>query len=154
MQLDCSFYHYLATKGRWWDSTWGGLLHVLISFIGRYEPLYCCLGTTKECAALYGKLPQRVYDEILRGVAILDAEFGPERDYFECGGYALIADTKENLHCARKVFDDRFHSCEWATKMGNSGYVSALYLLNNEVSVVLYIKESLANNDILENLED
>ena len=116
--------------------------------------MYCCVGTTKECVALCGKLPQRVYEEILRGVAVLDAEFGPERDYFESGGYALIADTKEDLHWARKVFDDRMYSCEWSTHLGTSGYVSALYLLNNEVSVVLYTKESFANNDILENLED
>lgn len=116
--------------------------------------MYCCVGTTKECVALRGRLPQRVYEEVLRGVAVLDSEFGPERDYFETGGYALIADTKEDLYWARKVFDDRYHYCEWSTRLGNSGYVSALYLLNNEVSVVLYTKESLANKDILENLED
>ena len=116
--------------------------------------MYCCVGTTKECATLYGRLPQRVYEEVLRGIALLCCEFGENRDYFESGGYSLIADTKEDLHWSRKVFDDRLHSCEWATRLGDSGYVSALYLLSNEVSVVLYTKESLANNDILENLED
>ena len=116
--------------------------------------MYCCVGTTKECAALCGRLPQRVYDEVLRGVALLCCEFGENRDYFESGGYSLIADTKEDLYWSRKVFDDRLHSCEWATRLGNSGYVSALYLLSNEVSVMLYTKESLANDDILENWED
>ena len=116
--------------------------------------MYCCLGTTKECAALYGRLPQRVYDEVLRGVAVLDCEYGIDRDYFASGGYSLIATTEEDLYWARKTFDDRTHFCEWATKLGDSGYVSALYLLSNEVSVVLYTKENLANKDILENLED
>ena len=116
--------------------------------------MYCCVGTTKECAVLEGRLPQRVLGEILRGLAVLDAECGVDRDYFESGGYSLIADTKEDLHWARKVFDDRFHSCEWSTRLGDSGYVSALYLLSNEVSVMLYTKECLANKDILENLED
>lgn len=116
--------------------------------------MYCCLGTTKECVALYGYLPQRVIDEVLRGLAVLDAEYGTERNYFESGGYSLVADTKEDLYWTRKVFDDRIHSCEWATRLGSSGYCSALYLLTNEFSVMLYIPIALANNDILENMED
>ena len=115
--------------------------------------MYCCLGTTKECVALEGQLPQRVYEEILRGVAVLDAEFGLERNYLDLGGFSLIADTGEDLRIARDLFDDRWHYCEWATRLGDTGYVSALYLLNNEFSVMLYTKESLANEDILENLE-
>lgn len=116
--------------------------------------MYCCLGTTKECAALEGQLPQRVYEEILRGVAVLDAEYGSERNYLDVGGFSLIADTEKDLCKSRDLFDDRWHYCEWATRLGDSGYVSVLYLLNNEFSVMLYTKESLANEDILENLED
>ena len=116
--------------------------------------MYYCLGTTKECAALYAQLPQRVADEVLRGIAVLDCEYGPERDYLSVGGFSVIADTEKDLCKARELFDDRWHYCEWATKLGDSGYVSALYLLSNEFSVMLYTKESLANEDILENLED
>lgn len=116
--------------------------------------MYCCLGTTKECAALYGYLPQRVIGEVLRGLAVLDAEYGTQRNYFESGGYSLIADTKEDLYWIRKVFDDRRHFCEWATKLGDSGFCSALYLLSNEFSVMLYVPITLANNDILENMEE
>lgn len=116
--------------------------------------MFCCFGTVKECAVLYGKIPQRVYDEVLRGITVLDAEYAPTRDYFEIGGYSLIADTKKDLFRARQIFDDSVHSCEWATRLGDSGYISALYLLNNDLSVMLYIPIALANNDILENLED
>lgn len=114
--------------------------------------MYCCVGTTKECEALYGKLPQRVYEEVLRGIVVLCSEYSETRDYFAVGGYSLIADSEEDLRWARRVFDDRTHFCEWSTRLGDSGYVSALYLLSNELSVVLYTKESLANNDIIENL--
>ena len=115
--------------------------------------MYCCLGTTKECAALEGHLPQRVWEEILRGLVVIDSEFGPERDYLNVGGFSLIADTEEDLRRARDLFDDRWHYCEWATRLGDTGYVSALYLLSNEFSIMLYTKESLANEDILESLE-
>lgn len=116
--------------------------------------MYCCLGTTKECASLCGQLPQRVYDEILRGVAVLDSEFGVDRNYLDVGGFSLIADTEDDLCKARELFDDRWHYCEWATRLGDTGYISALYLLDNERSVILYTKEGLACKDILENLED
>jgi len=116
--------------------------------------LYCCLGTTKECEALYGYLPQKVLGEILRGLAVLEAEHGTRRDYFSCGGYSLVADTEDDLYWARKIFDDRLHKCEWSTKLSDSGFCSALYLLSNEFSVMLYIPIALANNDILENMEE
>jgi len=84
----------------------------------------------------------------------LEAEHGLERNYFESGGYSLVVDTIDDLYWARKVFDDRLHKCEWATKLGASGFCSALYLLSNEFSVMLYIPITLANNDILENMEE
>ena len=116
--------------------------------------MYCCLGTTRECAVLNGYFPQQVIGEILRGVAVLESEMGEDRNYFVEGGYSLIADTEEDLCKAREIFDDRLHYCEWATKIGNTGFCSALYLLSNECSVMLYIPISLANKDILENMED
>ena len=116
--------------------------------------MYYCIGTAKECESLRGKLPENVYTELLRGHVMLDSWHGPSRNYLEVGGFSLIADTEKDLCKARELFDDRWHYCEWATKLADSGYVSALYLLSNEFSVMLYTKESLANEDILENLED
>ena len=107
--------------------------------------LYCCLSTTKECEALYGYLPDRVYGELFRGLVVLEAE--------ELTGYSLLADSAADLELARQIFDERTHKCEWATSIGD-GFCSALYLLTNESSFMLYIPISLANNDILENLED
>ena len=107
--------------------------------------MYCCLSTTKECTALYGYLPDSVYGELFRGLAVLEVE--------DIEGYSLLADSKADLELARQVFDDRNHKCEWATKISQSNYCSALYLLTNESSVMLYMPISLANNDILENLE-
>ena len=39
-------------------------------------------------------------------------------------------------------------TCEWATRLGDSGYLSALYILDNEFSVVLYMPISLAPDNI------
>ena len=116
--------------------------------------MYCCLGTTRECDVLNGYLPQQVIDEIVRGVAVLCAEMGEDRNYLVEGGFSLIADTEDDLSKVREIFDDRLHYCEWATRISNTQFCSALYLLSNECSVMLYIPISLANKDILENMED
>lgn len=108
--------------------------------------MYGLLTTVEECRALEGQLPQRVYAEVLRGLAVLDPD--------DTGSFSLVADTEEDLVTARDTFDERTHWCEWSTRLGNSGYVSALYLWDNERSIILYTKENLACKDILENLED
>lgn len=116
--------------------------------------MYCFLGTTQECEALYGQLPEVVIGELVRGLAVIECEYGLERDIFASGGYSIVADTEDDLDWARRVFDDRRHKCEWSTKLPDSNFCSALYLLSNEFSVMLYIPIALANNDILENMEE
>lgn len=116
--------------------------------------MYCILGTVKECEALRGRLPQRVYDEVLRGVAVLDCEFGSDRNYFAIGGFSVIGETEDDLLQVLEVFNFQAHRCEWSTQLGNSGFCSALYLLDNERSVMLYLPTACANKDIIENLED
>ena len=114
------------------------------------------IGTTKEVSKLEGHLPHQLIGEICRGVVVLDAEYGEERDYFKEGGYSLIVETMEDLQQAKDRFEPNRHLCEWATTIGNTGFCSALYILNNEFTILLYLPLELARsiNDIIDNLED
>lgn len=112
------------------------------------------IGTAKEVSMLEGHLPHQLIGEICRGVVVLDAEYGEDRDYFQQGGFSLIAETADDLQRAEERFSPDQHLCEWATKIGNTGFASALYILNNEFTVMLYLPIAIANTDILENLED
>lgn len=112
------------------------------------------IGTTKEVSMLEGHLPRQLLGEICRGVVVLDAEYGEDREYFKEGGYSLIVETTEDLQQAKDRFDPNQHLCEWATKIGNTGFASALYILDNEFTIMLYLPIAIANKDILENLED
>ena len=87
------------------------------------------IGTTKEVSKLEGHLPSRLIDEVCRGVVVLDAEMGENRDYYVEGGYSLIAQTAEDLQMAKERFDPTQNLCEWATRIYDTGYVSALYIL-------------------------
>ena len=114
------------------------------------------IGTTNEVSQLEDHLPRQLVGEICRGVAVLEAEFSQQRDYFREGGFSLLAETLEDLQQAKERFNPSQNLCEWATRIGNTGYVSALYILNNEFTVLLYLPLELAStiNDIIENLED
>lgn len=112
------------------------------------------VGTTKEVSMLEGHLPSRLVSEVCRSVVVLDAEYSEHRDYFREGGFSLIVETAEDLQHAKERFDPNQHLCEWATKIGNTGFASALYILDNEFTIMLYLPIAIANKDILENLED
>lgn len=111
------------------------------------------IGTKTEIPALQGRIPERVIREVLRGVSILDAEYGEERNYFVDGGYSLIANTIEDVdQSLTRIGKTRL--CEWVTKLGDSGWASALYLLNDDFSVVLYAPTSVMPTHLLQELEE
>ena len=108
------------------------------------------IGTKAELVSLPIELPERVMSELLRGVCILDCEYGP-RDYTLIGGCSLIAETKADVEEALSGING---PCEWATRIGNTGYFSALYILTDDFSVMLYAPIEAATNSILKELED
>ena len=113
------------------------------------------VGTERETDALESKLPKRVFHELVHSIAILDREYGENRDYREHGGYSLVVETAEDVERMRAYIDFDVHPCEWAVKIGpDSGYLCALYLMNDDYSVMAYMPLSVAPDAILQDLED
>ena len=113
------------------------------------------VGTTKELSFLKNRLPDQVYSEVFRGVAILDGEYGAERDYLKSGGYSVIVETKEDILALKKIVDFNTHFCEWVTTISkDTGYLSALFLINDDFSIMAYIPRKIAPDAILRELEE
>ena len=113
------------------------------------------IGTEHEFPTLANKLPERVLTEILRGIVILDAEYGADRNYLLEGGYSLIVESTEDISQLKDIIDFDTHPCEWATRIGrDTGYLSALYLLNDDFSIMVYTPIAIAPDTILKDLED
>ena len=111
------------------------------------------VGTEKEITEEVIKgLPKEVVRELLRSTIILDYEYGAERDYLLSGGYSLIAETSSDVEEMGEVIDFIEHPCEWAFLM--QGYVSALYLLNDDYSIVVFIPVGIAPEVLLEEAEE
>lgn len=111
------------------------------------------IGTTAEIPTLPRHLPEKLVTEIFQGLVILDCEYGPSRNYFEIGGYSIIAETKEDISNLAKI-NLHTRQPEWATWIDNTDYISALYILNNDFSIMVYMPTNIMPNIIRKELEE
>lgn len=134
------------------DGSWAFCLWVKI-LLGVDIMLYM-VGTMRETDTLAEKLPDSVFTELIRGIAILDCEYGEDRDYRNYGGYSLIAETLEDVLSVKNYVDYESHLCEWVTFIGkDSGYLSALFIMSNDFSIMLYLPAAIAPDAILRELD-
>ena len=112
------------------------------------------IGTTAEIPTLPNHLPEKLRSEIFQGLVVLDAEYGADRDYLATGGYSVFAETIEDIQELRCKLDIQEHTPEWATRIGSTGYLSALFIINNSFSIMAYMPVAIAPTSILTELED
>ena len=110
------------------------------------------IGTVEEALALDGIVPDDVHNDIVRDLVILDDEYGKERNYLVDGGYTLIADTKEDVCQALRLVGEN-RPFEWTIRLGKSGYTSSLFLLGDDLGIVLYAPESALPDALLNQME-
>ena len=111
------------------------------------------IGTVKEMLPLYDKFHEDVIAQLYHCTKVLDDIYGAERDYLQSGGYSLIAETTDDLSGIREIIDFGTHPCEWADRL-DGDYLSALYLLNDDFSVVVFMPIAIAPPTLLSELED
>lgn len=110
--------------------------------------VYLCR-TESEVRNIGYRYPEEVYKELLTGCAALDRYYGSDRT----GGYFIVAETEEDLVEMNATFDSGKHICEWVTRLGTSGFLSALYVLDNDFCVTVIMPEAIAPKKILHELE-
>ena len=111
---------------------------------------------TKEKLSTVAKaVPSSIHTELLALVMRLDAEYGADRDPLDEGGYAVVITDADDLAALRTIIDIDNHPCEWAHRTGKGGeFCYALYLLNDDFVITVYMPVAIAPNTILEELED
>lgn len=99
------------------------------------------------------KLHEDVFTEILRGAVFLDSEFGEDRD-LDVGGYSVVIDSADDLEPLKSIINYDAYPCEWATHIGKSCYISALFIPSNDLSIMVFMPKNIAPQSILTELED
>lgn len=110
-------------------------------------------GTVSEVYSTALRFPDEVFTELLRGSAVLDSEHGEDRDYYESGGYSIVIETADDLLALLETINIYSRPCEWATRLGSSGFISALYLFGNDYSIMVFMPQVIAPQAILNELE-
>lgn len=110
------------------------------------------IGTESEIPMIEEILPLPVLKSLLKCTVLLDYAYGPDRRYQEIGGYSLIAQNSDDVEEMRKAVDFTTHPCEWVDRVED--YIAAMYLLNDDYSIVLFIPVAIAPETILNELED
>ena len=109
----------------------------------RYEQLLYRIGTTAEIPSLPSHFPEKLITEIFQGLVVLDAEYEPTRNYLESGGYSVILETADDIQELAITLDIVTRTPEWATWIDNTGYISALYIINDDFSIMVYMKSEI-----------
>ena len=113
------------------------------------------IGTVQEVLKLRSKLPQAVYTELLATICVLNDNYGIDRDYLQFGGYALVAETSEDISAIKEFLNFETHPCEWAELIGPNGeYFSSLHLTNDDFSVSLFMPTAIVPKTLLKDLEE
>ena len=112
------------------------------------------IGLVSEIPALPSDFPRQVRTEITQGLVVLDCEYGEDRNYLESGGCSILVETAEDLTQLKKIVDYDTHPCEWATRISRTGYASALFIMNDDYSILVYMPIDICPDAILSELED
>ena len=110
------------------------------------------IGTGIELRPLHGRFPKAVMKHLTHCIEVLDGSYGVDRDYLVSGGYSLIAEDREDVAAVYAVVDLEHDLYEWVERL-DGGYLSILYLLNDDFAVVVFVPEEYVPAAILESVE-
>lgn len=113
------------------------------------------IGHVKETENL--QLPQEVV-EVIKGIAaILDAEYGENRDVDGGnGGYVIVIETKEDLEKLKEIYIDLDDViAEYVDKIvvkDEEAYTNSLIICNNDFTISLIIPISMTPKNLLDEI--
>lgn len=100
------------------------------------------IGTTAEIPSLPSHFPEKLITEVFQGLVVLDCEYGEDRNYLESGGYSVILETCEDIQEFATTLDIVARPPEWATWIDDN-FVSVLYILTDDFSIMVYMKSEI-----------
>lgn len=112
------------------------------------------IGHKKDVYTCGCKFPKRALQEVYTGVMILDEEYGYDRNWESSGGYSILAETADDVEAIKAYVDYNKHPPEWVTSISFTKIISALFIVNNDFSIIVYMPQDVAPQVLLLELED
>ena len=112
------------------------------------------IGHKKDVYSCGCKFPRRALQEAYTGLMILDEEYGYDRNWEQLGGYGILAETSEDVTAIKQYVNYDKHPPEWVTSISYTKIISALFAMNNDFSIMVYMPQEVAPQSLLNELED
>ena len=112
------------------------------------------IGHKKDVYSCGSTFPRRALTEVFIGLSILDETYGFLRDWETEGGYSILAETAEDVTAIKQYVDYDKHPPEWVTSISYTKIISALFIMNNDFSIMVYMPQEVAPQSLLNELED
>ena len=115
------------------------------------------VGTIKEVEAIKGKIQKELYQSVLAIIKTLDDNYGSERDVDGGdGGFVLIAENVQDLTTLTTWhirLDMPAHDGLNIVRCKTGDYINALFLMNNEFGINVFLPKSIAPQILLDDLK-
>lgn len=112
------------------------------------------IGHKKQVYSCGCKFHRRALQEVYTGLMILDETYGYDRNWEETGGYSILVDSAEDVEAIKAYVDFDHHPPEWVTSISYTKIISALFIMNNDFSIMVYMPQEIAPQALLTELED
>lgn len=114
--------------------------------------------TNKNETADISNIPDEVVAKAIEIAAILDDNYGSERDAeHDLGGYILVAETVEDVEAIREQADLEHNLPEYVdliTCSNGDSYTNSLMILSSDYSISLLIPLELTPKELLMHMEE
>ena len=112
----------------------------------------CIVGTLNEVQKLKGMFLDSLLDAVSKDCEILDAEYGDDRNYCVSGGFAVIVECIEDFEHLRKIINFNIYMYEFFNVIADTSYVSAVYVINDDYAISVFMPLTLAPTSIIESI--
>ena len=113
------------------------------------------VGTAGEIPPITHIFPPAIIQHLSTCIVTLDQAYGEKRNYMESGGYSLLAESAGDVHQMAAVVNLDTHPCEWVDLLhGEEDYLAALFLLNDDFSIVTYLPVDAAPETLRNEMEE
>ena len=108
------------------------------------------IGHKKDVYSCGSTFPRRALQEVYTGLMILDEEYGYDRNWELEGGYSILAETAEDVAAIKQYVDFDKRPPEWVTSISYTKIISALFIMNNDFSIMVYMPREIAPQTLLD----
>lgn len=112
------------------------------------------IGHKKDVYSCGCKFPKRALQEVYTGLMVLDETYGYDRNWEQEGGYSILVELPEDVEAIKAYVDWDRHPPEWVTSISYTKILSALFIMNNDFSIMVYMPQEIAPQALLNELED